>query len=51
MFELGKVQRTIVAAIGALIFTGAAVSAAVGPARAVETAPVVLAQATVQANG
>ncbi|HWH16880.1 MAG TPA: hypothetical protein VNT77_00855 [Allosphingosinicella sp.] len=44
-FDHIDIQRIAVAAIGALILTTTAVGAAVGPARAVETAPVVYAQA------
>lgn len=45
MFELGKAHSVVVAIIGAIIFTTASVGAAVGPARAVETAPTVYASA------
>ena len=53
MFNLDKAQRTVAAIVAALIFTTVSVSAAVGPARAVETAPVLYAQvqAAGQANG
>lgn len=36
MFELGNIQRTVIAIVGAIIFTGASVLAAAAPA---ETAP------------
>jgi hypothetical protein len=35
-----KLEKVVIAAFGALVFTTAVVSAAVGPARAVETTPV-----------
>ncbi|HEY0627394.1 MAG TPA: hypothetical protein VGD10_11760 [Allosphingosinicella sp.] len=38
-FDRTDLQRFAVAAVGALILTGTAVGAAVGPARAVEKAP------------
>jgi energy-converting hydrogenase Eha subunit E len=46
-------KQTAIAAVGAAILTFTAVAAAVGPARAIETAPVAYAQlnAEVQANG
>jgi hypothetical protein len=40
-------QRVATAAIGALILTTVSVGAAVGPARSVETSPVVYAQSQV----
>ena len=42
MFKISKtdLQRIATAAVGALVLTTACVSAAVGPARAAETAPV-----------
>ena len=46
-------KQSAIAAVAAAIFTFTAVGAAVGPARAIETAPVAYAQAqlSVQANG
>jgi hypothetical protein len=46
-------KQSAIAAAAAAVFTFTAVGAAVGPARAIETAPVVYAQAqvSVQANG
>lgn len=51
MFD--NLKQNAVAAVAAAIFTVTAVGAAVGPARAIETAPVAYAQAqvSVQANG
>ena len=46
MFNIDK--SNILSAIGALILSTTAVSAAVGPARAIETAPIQLAQAPTQ---
>ncbi len=53
MFDFEKLQRIALSAVGALILSSAAIAAAVGPARAIETAPVVYAAAQVanQANG
>jgi hypothetical protein len=45
MFNIDK--SNILSAIGALILSATAVTAAVGPARAIETAPIQLAQASV----
>ena len=39
-FNKAELQRIATAAVGALVLTTACVSAAVGPARAAETAPV-----------
>ncbi|MFC7498510.1 hypothetical protein ACFQRC_04665 [Enterovirga sp. GCM10030262] len=52
MFDLEKIQRSAAAMMAALILTSVTVGAAVGPARAVETAPAQYAQAQVadQAN-
>ena len=46
MFKFDRIdlQRTAVAAVGAFILSTTAVTAAVGPARAVETAPLANAQ-------
>ena len=51
MFD--NLKQNAIAAVGAAVFTFTAVGAAVGPARAVETAPVAYAQVqgSVQANG
>jgi hypothetical protein len=47
MFEMDKAKQAVMAAFGAIILTSTAVGAAVGPARAVETAPVSLVAAQV----
>ena len=47
MVTMGKVKQAAAAAFGALVLTAAAVGAAVGPARAVETTPVSLVAAEV----
>jgi hypothetical protein len=39
MFDSSKIKESLMAAIAAVILTSTAVGAAVGPARAVETAP------------
>ncbi len=39
-FDKSDLQRTVVAALGAIILSTTMVASAVGPARAVETAPV-----------
>jgi hypothetical protein len=51
MFE--NFKQSAIAAIGAAVLTFTAVGAAVGPARAIETAPVAYAQLNIggQANG
>lgn len=45
MFDMSKIKEGAVAAIAALILTATAVGAAVGPARSLETSPVVYADA------
>ncbi len=40
MFNIDKIKEGLLAAVAAIILTSTAVGAAVGPARAVETAPV-----------
>jgi len=47
MVNASKMGQGLVAMVGALLLTATAVGAAVGPARALETAPVSLAQAPV----
>ncbi len=47
MFDFGKITQNVLATLGAILLTTTAVGAAVGPARAVETAPVQLAAAQV----
>ncbi|HEX6377397.1 MAG TPA: hypothetical protein VFZ91_16945 [Allosphingosinicella sp.] len=42
MIDMGKLTQTMVATVGAMLLTATAVGAAVGPARAIETAPVSL---------
>lgn len=49
MFDLDNLKQGVIAAIGAIILTATAVGAAVGPARAVETAPILV--AAVQIDG
>jgi hypothetical protein len=39
MSNIGNIHRSLLAAAGALILTATSVGAAVGPARAIETAP------------
>ena len=41
-----RITQTVMAAIGALVLTATAVGAAVGPAQAVDTAPISLVAAT-----
>jgi hypothetical protein len=48
MFD--KIKHEAIAALGAAIFTFTAVGAAVGPARAVETAQIVYVQADVSGH-
>jgi hypothetical protein len=45
MFNFGKITQNLLAAFGAIVLSATAVGAAVGPARAIETAPVQLAAA------
>jgi hypothetical protein len=47
MVDMSKLKQTAVSMVGAMILTVVAVGAAVGPARAVETAPVSLVAAEV----
>jgi hypothetical protein len=47
MVDMGKLGQTILATVGAMILTATAVGAAVGPARAIETAPISLVAASV----
>jgi hypothetical protein len=47
MFVSSRMSQSIVAMVAAAMLTATAVGAAVGPARALETAPVSLAQAQV----
>ena len=51
MVTMGKFGQALLATLGAVVLTATAVGAAVGPARAVETAPVslVATQVSVQA--
>jgi hypothetical protein len=41
MTKLNKIGQTALAALGAIILSSTAIGAAVGPAHAVETAPIV----------
>ncbi len=47
MSDMGKLGQTVVATIGAMLLTVTAVGAAVGPAHAIETAPISLVAAPV----
>jgi hypothetical protein len=47
MIDMGKLGQTILATLGATLLTVTAVGAAVGPARAIETAPISLVAAQV----
>jgi hypothetical protein len=47
MVDMGKLGQTILATIAAMVLTATAVGAAVGPARAIETAPISLVAASV----
>jgi hypothetical protein len=49
MIDMSKLGQTVVAMVGAALLTVTAVGAAVGPARAIETAPVSL--VATQASG
>jgi hypothetical protein len=47
MFDLDNLKQGAIAAVAAIVLTATAVGAAVGPARAVETAPVRVAAAQI----
>jgi hypothetical protein len=47
MVDMSKLGQTILATVGAVVMTVTAVGAAVGPARAIETAPISLVAASV----
>jgi hypothetical protein len=47
MVDISKLGQTILATVGAMVLTATAVGAAVGPARAIETAPISLVAAPV----
>ena len=47
MTNLSNLSQTVVAVLGAIVLTSTAVGAAVGPARAIETAPALYAQTQV----
>ncbi len=47
MIDMGKLGQNVLATIGAMVLTATAVGAAVGPARAIETAPISLVAASV----
>jgi len=53
MFDYENIRRVALSAIGAIILTTVSVGAAVGPARAIETTPILYAQtdAGTQASG
>ena len=42
MVDMSKLGQMILATVGAMVLTATAVGAAVGPARAIETAPISL---------
>ncbi len=42
MVDMSKLGQTILATVAAMVLTATAVGAAVGPARAIETAPISL---------
>ncbi len=48
MFKFDKIGHVAISAIATVLFSSTMVLAAIGPARAVETAPVVVAQASAQ---
>jgi hypothetical protein len=50
MLNASKMSQGLVAMVAALLLTATAVGAAVGPARALETAPVSLAQTSVSSQ-
>jgi hypothetical protein len=50
MIDMSKIGQSVLATIGAIALTATAVGAAVGPARALETAPVSLAAAPVSSQ-
>ena len=47
MVDMSKLGQSVMATVGAMILTATAVGAAVGPARAIETAPISLVSAPV----
>ena len=47
MFKFDKIGHLAISAIATVLFSSTMVLAAIGPARAVETAPVVVAQAPI----
>ncbi len=47
MIDMSKLGQTILSTLGAMLLTVTAVGAAVGPARAIETAPISLVAAEV----
>jgi hypothetical protein len=47
MIDMSKLTQTLVSTVAAMLLTATAVGAAVGPARAIETAPVSLVAAPV----
>jgi len=47
MIDMSKLGELVVSALGAMLLTVTAVGAAVGPARAIETAPISLVAADV----
>ena len=42
MIDMSKLGQMVLATVGAMVLTATAVGAAVGPARAIETAPISL---------
>jgi hypothetical protein len=49
-FDKSDFQRVVVSAVGAIVFSATMVVSAVGPARAIETTPVVQVAGVAQAN-
>ena len=50
MIDMSKLGQTILSTLGAMLLTVTAVGAAVGPARAIETAPISLVAAEVSSQ-
>lgn len=50
MFDFTRFQNAAASAVAALIFAGVTIGAAVGPAHALQQAPIQVAAATVQAS-
>ena len=50
MIDMSKLGQTVLSTLGAMLLTVTAVGAAVGPARAIETAPISLVAAEVSSQ-